>query len=262
MINQHRFIFGLALCIVCGIGCQKSPVDSSSPSTVRPPEPVLVPLTNMVLIKAGTFLRIKYPVTISRDFWICKFEVTQGEFQSLLGRNPSKFTGDPRLPVEKVTFADASEYCTALTRREGAAGHLPAGLVYRLPTEGEWEYACRAGSSNLFFFGDDAKVANDYAWTSENSDAMTHPVGLKKPNAWGLYDMHGNVWEWCLDWFEPYPAKPLIDPTGAASSKYKVFKGGGWNQEIQFARSANRFMMGPSTGIHFVGFRVVLGHSI
>ncbi len=230
----------------------------SSPATAKTE---LVPLTNMVLIRAGNFMRIKYPVTITRDFWIGKYEVTQGEFTTVLGRNPSHFTGDSNRPVEKVTFFDASNYCATITERERAAGRLPMGYEYRLPSEAEWEYACRAGTTNLFSFGDDPSVADQFAWTAENSDATTHPVGLKRPNPWGLYDMHGNVWEWCLDWFGPYPAGPVTDPTGAVSNKFKLFKGGGWNQDIEYARSVNRFMMSPSNGIHFVGFRVTLGQS-
>src|SRR5882724_10580916 len=119
-------------------------------SVARPPKIELIPLTNMVLIKAGTFLRIKYPVTISRDFWIGKYEVTQGEFTAVLGRNPSRFAGDSNRPVEKVTFLDASAYCLALTQREREAGRLSTGYEYRLPSEAEWEYACRAGTTNLF----------------------------------------------------------------------------------------------------------------
>jgi len=231
------------------------PVESS-PGLVRSE---LVPLTNMVLIKAGTFMRIKYPVTITRDFWIGKYEVTQGEFSAVLGRNPSHFPGEPNRPVEKVTFLDASAYCAAITQRERKAERLPPGYEYRLPSEAEWEYACRAGTTNLFSFGDDPGMADQFAWTAENSEATTHPVGLKRPNPWGLYDMHGNVWEWCLDWFAPYPAAPLTNPAGPANSKFKVFRGGGWNQDIEYARSANRFMMSPSNGIHFVGFRMALG---
>jgi formylglycine-generating enzyme required for sulfatase activity len=241
------------------LGCERRGSEASDPTALKSVE--LVPLTNMVAIKAGTFMRAKFPVTITRDFWIGKYEVTQGEFTAVLGRNPSHFPGDPNRPVEKVTFYDASKYCAAVTERERAAGHLPPGYIYRLPTEAEWEHACRAGGTNLFSFGDDPSVADQFAWTGENSEAMTHPVGLKRPNAWGLYDMHGNVWEWCLDWFEPYPAAPVTDPVGPATSKYKVFKGGGWNQEVPFARSVNRFMMAPSSGIHFVGFRLVLGQT-
>jgi len=213
----------------------------------------------MVVIKPGTFMRIKFPVTITRDYWIGKYEVTQGEFAAVTARNPSHFTGDSNRPVEKITFFDASNYCATVTLRERKAGRLPASYEYRLPTEAEWEYACRAGSTNLFGFGDDASVSDQYAWTAENCDATTHPVGLKRPNAWGLYDTHGNVWEWCSDWFEPYPGAPLTDPVGPATSKYKLFKGGGWNQDVEYARASSRFMMSPSNGIHFVGFRLALG---
>jgi len=244
--------------LLCQSGCSRKASEvttASAPST----NAMLIPVTNMIAIKAGTFMRIRYPVTITRDFWIGKYEVTQGEFAAVLGRNPSHFAGDSNQPVEKVTFLDVNTYCLALTRREREAGRLPAGYEYRLPSEAEWEYACRAGTTNLFNFGDDSGIADQFAWTAENSDATTHPVGLKRANPWGLHDMHGNVWEWCLDWFEPYPAAALTDPTGATTSKFKVFKGGGWNQDIEYARSSSRFMMSPSNGIHFVGFRVVLG---
>ena len=240
--------------ILAAPGCKPSSATPSSGGAGS-----LIPLTNMVAIQAGTFMRIKYPVTLTRDFWIGKHEVTQGEYAAVLGRNPSHFTGDSNRPVEKVTFFDATNYCAAITLRERAARRLPEGYEYRLPTEAEWEYACRAGSTNLFSFGNATTNAGTYAWTAENSDAATHPVGLKSPNAWGLYDTHGNVWEWCSDWFEPYPAAPLTDPVGPATSKYKLFKGGGWNQDADYARASSRFMMSPSSGIHFVGFRIALG---
>ena len=258
-IRIHRLHFEsvpAGMLVVLALLISQTACDRTSPA---PTTTGLVPLTNMIAIKAGTFMRIKYPVTISRDFWIGKYEVTQGEYRTVMGRNPSHFPGDSNRPVEKLTFLDASNYCSALTKRERESGRLSNGYEYRLPSEAEWEYACRAGSTNLFSFGDDVGIAGEFAWTTENCDATTHPVGLKRPNSWGLYDMHGNVWEWCSDWFEPYPAKPLTDPVGPATSKYKVFKGGGWNQEAQFARSSSRFMMSPSNGIHFVGFRVVLG---
>lgn len=240
--------------LLMGVGCDPS----SSTGTVMAQTGV-TPLTNMVLIHSGTFQRIKYPVTITRDYWIGKYEVTQGEFAAALGRNPSHFTGDSNRPVDKVSFFDATNYCWAITRRERDAGRLSAGYEYRLPSEAEWEYACRAGSTNLFNFGNDATHSGAFAWTAENSDASTHPVGLKRPNAWGLHDTHGNVWEWCSDWFEPYPAVALTDPVGPAASKYKLFKGGGWNQDAEYARASSRFMMSPSNGIHFVGFRIALG---
>ncbi len=241
---------GLAVALAAWVGCKPTP---TTPKSVE-----LVPLTNMVPIRAGTFQRIKFPVTLTRDFWIGKFEVTQGEFLSIMGRNPSHFTNGLDHPVEKVSFLEASNYCAAVTQRERTAGRLPDGFVYRLPYESEWEYACRAGSSAAFGFGDSADAAGDFAWTGENAEQRTHAVGQKQPNAWGLHDTHGNVWEWCLDWFAPYPAAPLTDPTGPVSGKYKLFKGGGWNQDAQFGKASSRFMMSPSNGIHFVGFRIVL----
>jgi len=215
----------------------------------------------MVLIKPGTFLRASNSVTLTREFWMEKFEVTQKEYSEVMGENPSYFKGDPNRPVEKLSYWDAVAYCSAVTKREREAGRLPPGYAYRLPTEAEWEYACRAGTTNFFSFGDAVTEADQYAWTMENGEASTHPVGQKRPNPWGLYDMHGNVWEWCSDWFAPFPAVDLKDPSGPAQGKFKVFRGGGWNQEVQFARSANRFMMAPTNGIYFVGFRVALGQT-
>ncbi len=245
-------------------GCGRA---GSEASTKQPelsaasPKTELVPLTNMVLIKAGTFLRIKYPVTLTRDFWLGKYEVTQGEYEAVTGKNPSHFPGDLQRPVERVTYLDALAYCSAVTRRERGVGHLPARYAYRLPTEAEWEYACRAGTTNLFSFGDSATGADQYAWTLENSEATPHPAGLKRPNPWGLYDMHGNVWEWCSDWFADYPATELKDPAGPTQGKFKVFRGGSWNHAIELARSRNRFMMAPTNGVYFVGFRIALSET-
>ena len=254
--TRHSVVLLIFALLLCQFGCKpKSSGETDAAST----KAELIPLTNMVAIKAGTFMRIKFPVTITRDFWIGKHEVTQAEYAAVVGRNPSHFTGDSNRPVEKVTFFDASNYCATVTQRERQAGRLPAGYEYRLPSEGEWEYACRAGATNLYSFGDDASVADQFAWTAENSDAASHPVGQKRPNAWGLHDMHGNVWEWCSDWFEAYPAAPLTNPVGPATSKYKLFKGGGWNQDLEYGRASSRFMMSPSNGIHFVGFRLALG---
>jgi formylglycine-generating enzyme required for sulfatase activity len=256
----------LLLLSILAAGCDSRtepvPAGQSAGVIAAPQQITLSPLTNMVLIKAGTFTRLKYQVTVSQDFWLGRYEVTQGEYAAVIGKNPSYFQGPTNCPVEKVSEVDAAAYCAALSKRERDAGHLPPGYEYRLPSEAEWEYACRAGTTNRFSFGDDPAQAPEYAWTSENSDAKTHPVGQKRPNPWGLYDMHGNVWEWCADWFAPFPATNLTDPVGPPASKYKVFRGGGWNNDVEFARSGNRFMMSASNAIHFVGFRVALGRPL
>ena len=250
------FVFSLF-----GFACNQQP----SKSAAAAPEPSVakqtVPVTNMVLIRAGSFTRGRNRVTLTQDFWLGKYEVTQGEFAALMGSNPSSFEGDTNRPVEKVKFPDAVAYCAALTRRETEAGRLQAGRVYRLPTEAEWEYACLAGGTNLYSFGDVAK-ADEFAWTLENSESATHPVGQKKPNPWGLYDMHGNVWEWCNDWFGPFSANDIVDPVGPPSSKFKVFKGGSWNHNIEFSRASSRFMMETNGATTFVGFRIALGTPI
>ncbi len=250
---------GLLAALLVSIGCKERPRSAAAVGG-RPPELRLVPITNMIPLKPGSFVRMRQPVTISGSFWLGKYEVTQGEYTAVMGRNPSHFTGDSNRPVEKLSQLDAQSFCAKLSAREREAGRLPSGYEYRLPTEAEWEYACRAGTTNIFSFGDDPGVAERFAWTMENSDSSTHPVGLKEPNPWGFCDMHGNVWEWCLDWFQhPFPQTGATNPAGPASGKLKVFRGGGWNQEVKFAGSGNRFMMSPSNGIYFVGFRVALG---
>ena len=253
---------GLMSILLLASGCNRpasAPTNDVPQRSAVPAEPPLIPLTNMVLIKAGSFIRQHRTVTLSQDFWLGMYEVTQGEYAALMGTNPSHFKdASINRPVEKVSHLDAMRYCGALSQQERSSGHLPPEYEYRLPTEAEWEYACRAGTTNLYSFGDDAALADQYAWTLENSDSKTHPVGLKRPNPWGLYDMHGNVWEWTLDWFAPFPASDAQDPTGPTQGQFKVFRGGGWNNEIALARSANRFMMSPSNGIHFVGFRIAL----
>jgi formylglycine-generating enzyme required for sulfatase activity len=255
----------IILIVLCQLGCDRRTSvlrKEHADATAVPLKVELIPLTNMILIKAGTFVRIKYPVTLSRDFWLGKYEVTQGEYAAVMGKNPSHFPGDSNRPVEKVSYFDAAAYCLALTKREREARRLPPNYDYRLPSEAEWEFACRAGTTNLFSFGDETTEADQYAWTLENSHATTHPVGQKRPNLWGFHDMHGNVWEWCSDWFAPYTPGAVTNPVGPSESKYKVFRGGGWNHAIDFARSSSRFMMSPSNGIYFVGLRVALGQEL
>ena len=204
-------------------------------------------------------------VTIRHGFWMGKYEVTQAEYLAVMGKNPSHFTGDETRPVDSVTWADATEYCAQLTKRERTAGRIAAGLAYRLPTEAEWEYACRAGTKTRFSYGDDPDYSQltDYAWYRQNAGFTTHPVGQKKPNPWGLYDMLGNAWEWCQDWYGAYPGGTAVDPQGPAEpgmNRQRTIRGGDYFNPAQHGRSALR-------GYDFIpkhpwppdfGFRVVL----
>ncbi|MCW5550178.1 MAG: SUMF1/EgtB/PvdO family nonheme iron enzyme [Opitutaceae bacterium] len=191
-------------------------------------------------------------VTISRPFWLGKTEVTQGQWQAVMGNNPSHFKGS-NLPAENVSWADAMEFCRKLTERERAAGRLPAGYVYTLPTEAQWEYACRAGTT-----GDYAGNLDAMGWYSGNAGGSTKPVGTKAANAWGLHDMHGNVWEWCLDWYGNYPGGSVTDPTGPASGSFRVARGGGWGSTADLCRSADRNGSPPGNRNGFLGFRPAL----
>ena len=147
--------------------------------------------------------------------------MTQGQWQAVMGSNPSQFTGDPNRPVENVSWDDVQEFIRRLNAREG-------GATYRLPTEAEWEYAARAGTTTRWSFGDDASQLGRYAWHDGNAGGQTHPVGQLQPNPWGLYDMHGNVWEWVQDWYGKYASGTAVDPAGPSSGSYHVFRGGGW----------------------------------
>ena len=198
-------------------------------------------------------------VTLTSPFWIGRHEVTQQEYQSVVSNNPSFFSGDPNRPVEMVTYAEATNYCAKLTLRDRQTGLIPAGYGYRLPTEAEWECAARADSSMRFSFGDDETQLNNYAWQADNSSNTTHPVETKLPNAWGLYDMYGNAYEWCQDWYGPYPGGVMSNPQGPATGQYRVIRGGAYNNtSARLCRSALRGNLSPDSRSLFVGFRVIL----
>jgi formylglycine-generating enzyme required for sulfatase activity len=199
-------------------------------------------------------------VTLTRRFFMGRYDVTQGEYSSVIGSNPSYFGGDTNRPVEMVNWSEANNYCAQLTVRERTAGRLPAGWAYRLPTEAEWEYASRAGSTNRFSYGNDPGYTQlgNYAWYVANSGGTTHPVGGKSPNRWGLYDMSGNVWEWCSDWYGTYPGGNVTDPSGSVSGSGRVTRGGGWGDIANDCRSARRNYYDPSRRYSWIGFRVVL----
>ena len=182
-----------------------------------------------------------HQVTISRPFYMGKYEVTQEQWAAVMGSNPSRFKGGDR-PVESVSWTEVQNFIEKLNRQEQQA----SGVMCRLPTEAEWEYAARAGSQSRYHFGDDAAQLGEYAWYSVNSDDKTHPVGMLKPNGWGLYDMHGNVWEWVQDGPRKYRARAETDPTGSPSFIYRVIRGGSWDDTAQVARAGLRRVWGVS----------------
>jgi formylglycine-generating enzyme required for sulfatase activity len=193
-------------------------------------------------------------VTLTRGFWLGKTEVTQGQYEAVTGVNPSTFTAAGKnAPVERVSWVDAMAFCRKLNERERAAGRLPQGYAFTLPTEAQWEYACRAGTTGAY--PDDPDAA---AWHAGNSEERTHPVAMKRPNAWGFCDMPGNVLEWCLDWYGPYSREPVNDPTGPERGYYRIARGGSWRVAASVGRSAAR--AGGSEGRldYTIGFRVAL----
>lgn len=207
-------------------------------------------------------------VTLTSGFWLGRCEVTQREYLAVMGANPSFHTGDLNRPVESVRWYDATNYCATLTALERAAERLPTGYEYRLPTEAQWEYACRAGSPARFWFGDAIECddrcglcasAEPYLWWCGNSRERSHPVGQTLPNPWGLRDMHGNVYEWCLDWWgESLPGGSVVDPPGPASGTDRVLRGGSWYDLGQYCRSAARGGNWPRIGSNLLGFRAAL----
>jgi formylglycine-generating enzyme required for sulfatase activity len=229
----------------------------------------------MVLIPAGKFLMgwpkseedfssfinaPRHRVRITRPFYVGATQVTQGQYRAVIGQSPSYFKGlfrkglDDR-PVERVSWHDAIAFCDKLNELEK---EQLEGATYRLPTEAEWEYACRAGSTTRYSFGDDEARLGDHAWFRGNSGNKSHPVGQKRSNAWGLYDMHGNVLEWCWDAYDPayYRKSPAVDPLGPSQADYRVVRGGGCLNYPVVCRSAYRLWDTPEKRYCDLGFRV------
>ena len=205
-------------------------------------------------------------VTLRQSYYMGKLEVTQAQWLAVMGSNPSWFKGDLALPVESVSWNDITRPATGFLDRLNALtiATRPAGMAFRLPTGAEWEYAARAGTATRYSWGEDpvgAAIGN-HAWYSANADGgsgrMTHRAGGKLPNPWGLYDMAGNVAEWCQDWYGSYSSLPLTDPTGPTGGKHKLLMGGSWEYDANGCRSAYRDALGPDSRVNAVGFRVVL----
>ncbi|MFA5258000.1 MAG: SUMF1/EgtB/PvdO family nonheme iron enzyme, partial [Opitutales bacterium] len=234
----------------------------------------------MVWITAGTFLmgspedeaerssdETQHSVTISKGYWLGKYVVTQAQWQAVMGNNPSFFSGaGGNAPVEQISWDDAMEFCRKLTEKERAAERIPLGYEYSLPTEAQWEYACRAGTKTPFHYGSslDSGMANfdgDKPYgngAKGEARGKTSTVGLFKPNAWGLYDMHGNVWEWCIDWFGDYPPGSATDPVGLATGTSRSFRGGCWFYGANYCRSAFRNRGSPDIRFSDLGFRLAI----
>ena len=211
------------------------------------------------LIKAGEFFmgsekgaideKPVHKVMISKDFYIGIYEVTQAQYKRVMGKNPSMFKGD-NLPLENVSYEDAREFCRRLSEKEGK--------IYRLPTEAEWEYVCRAGTTTEHFWGDE--FDHKLVYCADNTKRKTQQAGSKKPNPWGIYDMAGNVWEWCSDWYNKrtYTKGERIDPKGPDNGEYRVIRGGSYDLCGLCYRSAYRGSRTPDTRTSTIGFRVVM----
>jgi len=191
-------------------------------------------------------------VKISKPFYFGKYVVTQKQWKEVRGKNPSQFGGCDDCPVENVSWDDLQGFIKRLNKKEDTD-------KYRLPTEAEWEYAARAGTSTRYSFGDDESMLGEYAWYDENSGEKTHPVGEKKPNPWGLYDIHGNVWEWVQDrWHENYDGAPLDGSAWeSGGSGRRIQRGGGWHTSARRCRSANRIGYTPDIRFYNIGVRLV-----
>jgi formylglycine-generating enzyme required for sulfatase activity len=215
----------------------------------------------MVWVSAGTFQMGSNDSEASSDenpvhtvnlngFWLGKYEVTQRQYEALMGTNLLLRFKGPDNPVETVSWEDAVTFCRKLSQA--------TGKTYTLPSEAQWEYACRAGSTAKWCFGSDERQLGEYAWHDANSNYQTHRVGQKRWNAWGLYDMHGNVWEWCQDWYhDSYSGSPTDGsswetPTG----RFRVIRGGYWFFRAANCRSAGRYGGPPDGRFNFVGFRL------
>jgi len=216
----------------------------------------------MVLIPAGTYLmgspenekdRIsdegpQHQVTISQPFYMGIYEVTNGQWKAVMGTSPS---GEMNRPAQQVSWNDCQTFIQQL--------NMMGQGSFRLPTEAEWEYACRAGTTTRFHWGDDLNYTQigNYEWYQDNSNMQTQEVGLKQPNGWGLYDMSGNVLEWCQDSYGAYPSDPQTDPLGSINSNSKVLRGGGWGFIASYCRSAVRAYTSKESGDSGIGLRLI-----
>ena len=259
--NVWGLILWAASVLLCAAaGCSGSGSQPAAPVPAAPTAAAPAELTldlgggvtmKLVLIRPGKFMMYTHhEVTISKPFYMGATEVTQAQYQAVMGTNPSWYKGATN-PVDGVSWNDATQFCKKLSEK--------THQIVRLPTDAEWEYACRAGAQTAYSFGDDPSALGDYAWTYGNSGWKTHPVGQKKPNAWGLYDMHGNVWEWCADWFGEDPKGAVTDPSGPATGTLRVQRGGSvCNPDDDALSNAVRAGNSPRSPLSCNGFRCAM----
>jgi formylglycine-generating enzyme required for sulfatase activity len=284
--NRIILVALAAVLSLWGFGCGTSEALSSAPIGLTMPIP-------LVEIPAGEFLmgspeteeergrkEIQHLVRITYSFWMGKTVVTQKQWLKVMGTTTRQQAGDATImpcdnegdtyPMYFINWFEAMAFCARLTEREREAGRLPAGYEYRLPTEAEWEYACRAGSTTRFAYGDTEADLDAMGWYKGNMQigfrssyvSGVHLVGTKLPNDWGLYDMHGNVVEWCFDWRGDYSAEEATDPFGPLTGSSRVSRGGCWYLPSYLCRSATRGMSTPDMRSSSTGFRVVLAPPI
>ena len=269
----------LGLMCLCLFGCSKGPTEPVLISAPVEGESFSIPDINLDMLwcKPGTFMmgspagekgrkgnETQHEVTLTKGFYLGKYEVTQEQWEKVKGSNPSKFKG-ATLPVETVKWDEVIQFCQQLTQMEKAAGRLPEGWVYTLPTEAQWEYACRSGTTTAYSFGDTItpKQANYY----EGKVGKTTSVDTYPANPWGFHDMHGNVWEWCSDRKGDYPDGSATDPVGPSDGASRIIRGGSWIYTIgRGLRSAGRFsyssgdprLRASGHRYHYLGFRLSL----
>ena len=305
--NTVNWIRGITLgiaatALVLLLGCNSvqmdkpvSSVESISTPKIKEEKNLTIPLSekvslDMIWIEPGSFMmgspvgelgrddgETQHRVTLTKGYWLGKYEVTQEQYKAIMGNNPSKFVGD-NLPVEQVSWDDAMEFCRKLTDRLGDT--LPKGYKCSLPTEAQWEYACRAGTTSSLNSGKNVTSAemgekgvcdnlDEVGWYwmnggmknwngGNNPSTCTHPGGMKKPNAWGLYDMHGNVCEWCLDAPIFYTSSLVTDPKGPSTGAHRVCRGGSWYDVPRYCRSASRNCHAPGYRDFSLGFRLAI----
>jgi sulfatase modifying factor 1 len=269
---KHPLIFNLSLILILLAGCSKSPITEEQEPVKAPTEPVLtaapvegeffsIPDINLDMLwcKPGTFMmgspedETQYEVTLTKGFWLAKYEVTEGEWVKVMGMNRYLRSNGwaEANPVERISWNDAMEFCKKLTQTEKTAGRLLEGHVYTLPTEAQWEYACRAGTTTAYSFG------NEISPEQANFNTFRRtPVGTYPANTWGFHDLHGNLSEWCFDWYGVYPNGSINDPFGPSDGTERVLRGGSYRQGGWPLAMRNRYT--PGTEYNWIGFRLSL----